>query len=327
MFASVARRALSAVLLLLAVVVLNFTFIHLAPGDPVQVIVGEMGGATPEYIEETRRAYGLDAPVAVQLARYVANVAQGDLGYSIYFQRPVLELILSRLGPTLLLLTTALSVALAFGIALGAAAAVRPRGWISTLVSLTTLVGYAAPSFWTALVLLDIFAVRLAWLPSFGMATLEPSAPYDARLVDIGRHLALPAGSLAIVYVGIYSRYVRSSLLEVLSLDFIRTARAKGASELSILLFHGLRNALLPIITLVGMQAGQLLAGSVLMESVFNWPGLGSLVFQSILRRDHMVVLGVLLLSAVLVIAVNILTDVVYALADPRIRLSRAGGR
>jgi peptide/nickel transport system permease protein len=276
-------------------------------------------GRTPEFVDSMRRAYGLDKPLWVQLGHYIANVARGDLGSSIYFRTPVLELVLSRLLPTVLLICAALGLALACGIVLGVASAAAPRGSVSAVVSVVTLVGYAAPAFWTSLVLLDLFAVKLGYFPSFGMAKLGPEAGAAARARDVASHLVLPAASLAVVYVGIYSRYVHAAMLEVLALDFIRTARAKGASELSLLFSHALRNAFLPIITLVGMQVGQKLAGSVLVERCSTGPASVSSCFSRSCGGTTWSCWA-LLMSCIIVVLANIATDFVYGLADPRIR-------
>lgn len=314
-------RVLNAFLLLLAVVVLNFLLIHLAPGDPAQVIAGEMGGASPQVLASIRAAYGLDLPLPVQLGRYLLRALHGDLGYSFYFNEPVSRLILQRLPATALLIGTAVLFAAALGTLLGVVAARRPRGVANAAVVLLSLTGYAMPVFWTGLLLLLLFASALPIFPIGGMT--EPDRPLHgaAYAASVLRHLALPAFTLGIVYMAQYSRQARAAMQDVLRADYIRTARAKGLPDRTVVFKHALRNALGPVITLVGLQFSEVLAGAVLVETVYSWPGMGRLVFASILRRDYPTLLGVLVVSALLVMVANLVTDIVYGLADPRIRV------
>ncbi len=318
----IARRTFYAASLVLAVVVLNFLLIHLAPGDPAEVLAGEMGGATEEMLREIRAAYGLDKPLASQLVIYLKNVLQGDLGQSFYYNRPVADLILGRLGPTILLVLSALVLSVCVGTFLGVLASRKPDGFISALITILSLVGYSAPVFWTGIMLIIFFAWLIPIFPTSGMATFGATGGVLAQILDILHHLVLPALSLAFIYVAQYSRITRASMLEVLSADYIRTARAKGLPEKIVIYKHALRNALLPVLTLAGLQTGNLISGAVLVETVFNWPGLGTLAFDSILARDYPTVLGLLLISSVVVVFVNLLTDLCYRLADPRIKTS-----
>ena len=316
----VATRIGHAVLLVVAVVVLNFLLIHLAPGDPADVIAGEMGGADPEILRQLRIAYGLDKSLAEQLWRYVARVLSGDLGQSYYFNAPVTDLILQRLPATLLLVVTAVLAAMLVGTLLGVIAARRPTGWLSHVISALSVVGYSAPVFWTGILLILLFASVIPVLPVAGMRDVARAG--GGRLgdaLDVLRHLLLPATTLAIVYLAQYSRLARASMLEVLGADYIRTARAKGLPEHVVVFKHALRNAVLPVITVAGLQFGQVMAGAVLVETVFAWPGLGRLAYESILRRDSPTLLGILLFSALVVIAANVVTDLAYRLVDPRI--------
>lgn len=317
----VIRRLLYGIVLIAGVVVLNFLLIRLAPGDPAVVIAGDMGGATEEVLAAIRQEYGLDKPLLTQLWIYVANVATGDLGRSFFFNQPVAELIALRVGPTILLVLTAQVVAIAFGVFLGVVAARKPYGLLSGFVSVFSLIGYAVPVFWTGIMLIILFASVLPVFPVEGMQSVRlRDAGLLVRLGDIAHHLVLPAFTLAIIYLAQYARLSRASMLEVLGSDYIRTARAKGAPERLVLFHHALRNATLPILTVAGLQFGNLLSGALLVETVFNWPGMGRLAFESILRRDYPTIMGVLLFASALVVVANLLTDFSYRLADPRLR-------
>jgi len=315
------RRLFNAVILILAVVVLNFLLIHLAPGDPAEVIAGEMGGATQEMLDEIRALYGLDKPVMTQLGIYLGRVLQGDLGQSFYYNTSVTSLIIARLWPTLLLVTTSLILALTGGTFLGVLASRNPEGIFSNFVTIFALVGYSLPVFWSGLMLVILFASVIPIFPVSDMYDILLEGGPLAKALDVAHHLVLPAFTLAIIYLAQYSRLSRASMLEVLGADYIRTARAKGVSEPKVIAKHALRNAILPIVTIAGLQFGSLLSGAVLVESVFNWPGLGTLAFQSILRRDFPTILGILLFSSILVIIANLVTDFCYQLVDPRIKV------
>ncbi|WP_346296004.1 ABC transporter permease [Rhodopseudomonas sp. P1] len=314
----------NAVALLLAVLVMNFCLIHLAPGDPVQVIAGEMGGASPEVIAALRAKYGLDHSLLEQMFTYLGKVAHGDFGYSYYFNQPVLGLILQRLPATLYLAAASLVVAVLIGTVLGVISARRPNGLLSHGVTVLSLAGHAAPIFWTGLLLLLLFGSVWPILPVNGMTDVVNPKTGIAYAADVAKHLVLPSITLGLVFVAQYSRLARVNMIDVLSADYIRTARAKGLPERVVLVKHALRNTLIPIVTVIGLQFGNLFAGAVLVETVYSWPGMGRLVFDSILRRDYPTLMGVLFFSAVMVIAANILTDLVYRLIDPRIR---AGAR
>jgi peptide/nickel transport system permease protein len=316
------RRMAQAIGLLFAVAVLNFTLIHLAPGDIVSTIVGEMGGASAETIAALRKSYGLDLSFPQQLLTYLGKVAQGDLGTSAYYNQPVLGLILDRVPATGLLVLTALVVALVLGTCLGVLSARYPRSWLAALVNVFSLFGFAAPVFWSGLMLLLLFASVIPIMPAGGFYDVVKGATGFGKFVDVLHHLVLPATSLAFIFLALYSRLSRASMLEVLGSDYVRTARAKGMPELTVMFKHALRNALIPVVTVAGLQFSAMLAGSVLVESVFTWPGLGQLAFESILRRDNQLMLGILMMSAVLVTVGNLLTDIVYRLVDPRINLA-----
>jgi len=318
--AEIARRLAHAAGLVLAVLVLNFLLIHLAPGDPADVIAGEMGGATAEGMARIRALYGLDDSLPVQLVRYLARVLTGDLGHSFYFNRPVTGLVIERMGVTALLVISAILAALVVGTWLGVLAARRPRGFAELLVTVFALAGFALPVFWTGMMLLLLFAKTIPIFPVSGIA--DPSLPPAgfAHVVDVAHHLVLPALTLALIYMAQYSRQARAGMMTALSADYVRTARAKGLHERRVVYRHALRNALMPVITIVGLQFGQVLAGAVLVETVYSWPGLGRLAYESILRRDSPTLLGILLGSSVMVIVANLLTDAAYRWADPRLR-------
>lgn len=321
---SILKRVASTIGLLLAVIVLNFLLLKLAPGDPVSVIVGEMGGASDELVAQLRAAYGLDKPVPLQLLIYVGKILVGDFGYSFYYREPVLQLILQRLPATVLLVLTALLVAVVAGTVMGVFSARRPKGLLSHFVTVFSLVGYAAPVFWTGLMLIILFASFWPIFPVSGMMDVAGAGGLLSRTLDILHHLALPSMTLALIYVATYSRLSRASMLDVLGTDYIRTARAKGLSEHRVVFGHALRNALIPIVTMVGLQFGQLFAGAVLVETVFSWPGLGRLAFESILRRDYNTLLAILFFSALMVVIANLLTDIAYGIIDPRIGSRRS---
>lgn len=306
--------------LVLVVVILNFALIHLAPGDVADVIAGEMGGASPELMASLRADYGLDQSFPVQLWLYISHMLAGDLGKSFYFNAPVTTLILQRLPATLLLVLTASLLAIALGVVIGVMAARRPHSIINHAITVLSLIGFSAPVFWTGLLLIIVFASGLHLFPVGGMRDVtDLDAGWFAATIDTLYHLVLPMVTLAIIYLAQYSRLTRSSMLEVLGADYIRTARAKGVPEGLVIYKHALRNAILPIVTTAGMQFSGVLAGAILVETVFSWRGLGSLAYESILRRDTPVLLGILMCSAIVVVVVNMLTDLVYGLVDPRI--------
>lgn len=313
------RRLAQAVPIVLGIAVFNFALLHLAPGDAADVLAGEAGGATPEYVQQLRSRFGLDQPLPVQLGRYLLNVARLDLGFSFRHNMPVSDLILSRLPATLLLMASAIALAFGLGVLLGVTAARRVNRLADNLISVGALLVYATPIFWLGLMMILLFSVHLGWLPSGGMFTVGADFAGLAHGADIARHLALPAVALSLFYTALYTRLMRASMLEVFNLEFVTTARAKGLSERAVAWRHVLRNALLPMVTMLGLQTGSMLGGSVLVETVFGWPGLGRLAFEAVLQRDHNLLLGILLLSSVLVVVVNMVVDMLYAVLDPRI--------
>ena len=319
MLSFILRRLAQLVPVLLAIATLNFLLLHMAPGDAADIIAGQMGHATPESVAALRQEFGLDKPLWQQYLIYVAKLATLDLGHSFVYQVPVSTLILDRLPATLALMIPALVIAVGVGVVLGVIAA-RNRGrWIDSVVSVGALVIYATPVFWLGLMLIVFFSIRLGILPSGGATDVRAAYTGFAYVLDLARHLVLPVLTMALFYVAIYTRLMRASMLEVYSLDFITTARAKGVSEGAIAWRHTARNALLPVVTLAGLQFGHLLGGSVLVETVFGWPGLGRLVFDSLQSRDLNLLLGILFVSSVVVVLANLAADLTYGLLDPRI--------
>ena len=319
-FYSLIKKVSYSLLLLLAVIVLNFLLLHIAPGDPVETLVAEMGGATPELIAQLRSDYGLDKSFPQQLLNYILRVAKGDLGMSFTYDQPVVKLIMGRLAATMILVLTALMLAVFFGTILGIMAAQKPKSFFSGFVTLISLAGYSAPVFWTGIMLLILFSYLVPIFPSFGMNEVGGGGNMLSHILDVLHHLVLPALTLASIYLAVYSRIARASMMDVLGSDYIRTARSKGLSERVVVYKHALKNAVLPVITMAGLQFSQLIAGAVVVETVFSWPGMGQMAFEAILRRDHTLLLGILFFSTLIVIVVNLLTDMSYRLLDPRIK-------
>lgn len=316
-----ARRIVQAVPIVLGIVLLNFLLLQLAPGDAADVLAGEAGSATPEYMERLRERFGLNQPLYLQLLLYMKNVLMLDLGYSFRNNMPVLALILDRLWPTVLLMGTTLIVSVTCGVLLGLLAATNLRSWKDTVISILAVIAYATPLFWIGLMLIVIFSIKLGWLPASGMESVAAFYEGWERVLDIARHLILPALTLSLFYMALYARLMRANVLEQRGMDYVTTAEAKGLTDRQITFRHILRNALLPVVTMAGIQVGSLLGGSVVVESVFGWPGLGLLAFQSLFARDYNLLLGIFFLSACLVIIVNLVVDLVYILLDPRIQI------
>jgi peptide/nickel transport system permease protein len=314
-----AGRLAQAVPLLLGIIVVNFLLIALAPGDPVAVLLGEYP-APQAYVAQLRQRFGLDQPLLVRLGRYVASVLRGDLGFSFAYRLPVARLVVERLSNTLILMGTAMTLAAVAGVLLGVTAARRPYSRLDSSATGLALVGYSIPEFWLGQLLVLLFAVTLAWLPAQGIRTTRDTYTGLAALVDLGRHLILPAAALSFRYIALIARITRAAMLEVMSQDFILAARARGADEGRVLWRHGLRNAAIPVVTVIGYNFAFIVAGSALVETVFGWPGVGRLLFDAILQRDTPVLLGVLLIVSATVVVVNLFTDIVYALLDPRVR-------
>jgi len=317
---AIIQRILLGFFLLIAVIVLNFLLLQLAPGDVVDAMLAEGGGGDPALAAKLRAAYGLDQPIYIQLFKYLGQVLTGDLGYSFYYDDSVATLILGHLPTTLMLTLSALVVAVGVGTLFGVYAAIKPRGIFSNFVTVFSLLGYATPVFWLGMIILLVFALYIPLFPAFGIRSIpEPEQWFD-RILDLINHLVLPVFTLAILYLANYSRLSRASMLDVLGADYIRTARTKGLSEFKVIFKHALKNAALPVVTMAGLQLGHIFSGAVLVETVFSLPGLGPLLYESIMRRDYPVILGVLFGAAATTIVANIITDMVYKWMDPRIQ-------
>ena len=314
------RRLAASIPTLFLILIGVFLLLQLAPGDTVDAMMAQMGGGDANTARELRKFYGLDLSVAAQLANYLLRLVQFDLGFSSIYGKPVATVIFERLPATLLLMTASLSFAFFFGLVLGVIAARGVNRWPDTLISTLGLIFYATPSFWFGLMAIVVFSIYLQWLPAGGFENIGAVQTGFERTLDIAAHLVLPTLTLALIFLAIYLRIMRASMLEVLNLDYVRTARAKGLDETRIVAKHVLRNALLPMVTLIGLQAGTMLGGSVVVESVFSLPGLGRLAYESVIQRDLNTLLGIVFVSALLVIFVNFLVDLLYARLDPRIQ-------
>lgn len=331
----VLRRLILMIPVLIGVSMIVFVTMRVLPGDPVRLHLSGTG-ATEAQIAEYRRALGLDQPLTIQYTRYVAGLLRGDLGHSIGFRRPVLSLVLERLPATVELGFASLIVALIVGIPSGVLAARYRNSMVDYTITTLATVGVSLPTFWVGLILILVFAVHAQWLPSFGRIDdfIELEAWSGLYLLDSLKsrnwvalksamaHLLLPSVALGLSLATFISRLVRSSMLETLAQDYVRTARAKGLPERAVVLAHAFRNALLPVVTVVGMQLGNLLSGAVVAETVFAWPGLGRLAVDAVYQRDFTLAQGVVLVFAVIRLGLNLATDLAYAWIDPRIKYS-----
>lgn len=322
MWRYIAKRLLQAIPLLLGIATITFIVVHLAPGDPMDVYLEERyrREVDPQVIELIRKKYGLDQPLHVQYVRWIGNLAQGDLGESFRYRRPVASLIAERIPYTLQLTVLALLSDALLGIALGIFAAVRQYSTADKVVTIGSLVIYSIPGFWLALMLVLVFSVNLGWFPTSQTRSLD----YDLlssgeQVLDRLWHLVLPVFVLGIASAAGTARYMRNRLLEVLSEEYVLAARARGLRERAVILRHAVRNALIPIVTLYGLSLPFLLGGAVLIERVFAWPGMGLLSVEAIGARDYPIILATTMIAAVLVVLGNLLADVAYAVVDPRV--------
>ena len=318
----VSRRLFQGVPIILAIIIINFFLLNLAEGDAVDVLAGEAGSATPEYMAQLRAKFGLDQPLPVQLLVYLKNVLALDLGYSFRHDMPVSDLIFDRFFATGMLMTCTILLAVGFGVLLGLLAAMRLNTWKDAVITVFALITYATPLFWVGLMMIVVFSLKLGWLPTSGMENVAAFYEGWDRVKDIAVHLILPTVTLSLFYLALYTRMMRASMLEQYGQDYVVTARAKGLTERRITFVHVLRNALLPVVTMAGVQVGALIGGSVIVESVFAWPGLGMLAFESLFARDLNLLLGIFMLSSILVIVVNLIVDIIYCFLDPRIEVS-----
>ncbi len=332
MWAYTGRRLLGIVPVLFGISLLVFLFLHLIPGDPAVVMLGERAG--PERIAELRNKLGLERPLPEQYLLFVGNLLRGDLGTSIFNQLSINEQLARRWPATFELAIAATLFAVLIGIPFGILAAVRKNSIVDNLATTFSLLGVSLPVFWLGLLLAYLFAVNLQWLPAGGRLSADVDAAFKPitgfyvldglfqpqSLGDAVRHLILPAITLGTIPLAILTRITRSAMLEVLSQDYVRTARAKGQTERLVIWRHALKNALLPVVTIIGLQFGTLLGGAILTETIFSWPGIGSWIYEGILNRDYPVVQGGVIFVALVFVVVNLVVDLSYALLDPRIQ-------
>jgi len=321
----VAQRLLHTVLVLIGVSLLTFALIHMTPGDPVLVMLGT--DATPSELERLRHLLGLDQPLYIQYAHYLGLLFTGQMGDSIFQHQPVTKLIGDRFPATVELTVAAMSIAIVVGMVTGVISAVMPYSIFDISAMLLALAGVAMPVFWLGMLAILLFSLQLGWLPSFGRGEpliqaiqylFKTGDPSD--VVDSIRHLILPALTLGAFSAALISRLVRSALLEVLGQDYVRTARAKGVASTNVIARHSLPNALIPVVTVIGLQVGTLLGGAVLAETIFAWPGIGRLLIQAISQRDYPLVQGIVLVTALVVCLINLVVDVLYVAINPRVR-------
>ncbi|WBS00424.1 ABC transporter permease [Pseudoduganella sp. SL102] len=328
MRAYIQRRLLQFVPVILGICILNFILIQAAPGDLAEVVAAESaqveGAIVEDQVAQLRTSFGLDAPLHMQLLAYLGRLFTFDLGYSHRFGAPVAELIGDRVGATALLGLTSLALAVVIGVLLGVLCARWRNGRLDRAVSALMALCYSVPVFWLALMMVVLFGVTLQWFPIDGMREVGIEAQgrwSEAR--DVLWHLVLPATTLAVYSIAVYARFTRASMVDALQEDYIRTARSKGLSEPVVVFRHALRNAILPVLTLIAGHFGELLAGSIVIETVFSWPGLGKLTYDAVVNRDTNLLLSMLFLSSLLVMATSLLLDILYAALDPRIELRK----
>jgi len=311
------RRCLQLAIVVIAVIVTNFIIIHLTPGDPVKLMVSDY--APPEFIEAARIRFGLDKPLIDQLGIYMLSIFQGDFGYSFYFGSPVLDVVLERLPATLWLMGTGYVIGAVLGILFGVVSAVRRYSIWDNVTMVTSLIFYSLPTFWLGLILMLIFSIYLGWFPAQGM--YSPTAPSGILgFLDFCRHLALPSLVVGAWNIALVTRLTRANMLDVLHMDFMKTARSKGLRENTVIFKHALPNAISPVVTVLGLNAGRAFGGSVLVETIFGWPGIGRLTYQSLLMRDYPVLMGIFIVTSLMIVLFNLVTDIMYAVIDPRVR-------
>jgi len=316
----VIRRLIQAIPLLVAVSILTFAIVEIAPGDASQMYIDPEKGTDPAYLEQVRRSLGLDQPVYVRYLAWLGKTLSGDLGFSFRTRRPVALEIGDRLPNTLLLGGASLLLSFLVAVPIGILSALYRYTLLDYVLSTLALVGISLPVFWFALLLLQVFAIQLNWFPAVGMHDVRQQYEGAAAILDVVHHMVLPTIVLSLAQMASWSRYQRSALLETLGQDYIRTARAKGARERRVIGLHALRNAMIPMVTLIGLAVPSIVTGAFITETIFGWPGMGRLGVEAVNGRDYPIIMAVTMLSAVLIIVGNLLADVAYAWADPRIR-------
>jgi peptide/nickel transport system permease protein len=319
MAAMIRRRLLLALPLLFLITLLDFALINLAPGDPLVMILGsgsDTGQLSPMQMQDLRHSLGLDKPWPIRYLLWVRGILSGNWGHSFMSFQPVTTRLMNALGPTILLMVTAMTMAMVVGIAVGVLSALKQYSLFDYAVTVMAFAGVSVPNFFLGLVALYVFYSRLGWLPAAGMRTAATAVSTS----DVVRHLIMPAVVLAVSQMATYVRYARAAMLEVMCEDYITTARAKGLRESAVVMRHALRNALMPMVTIIGLQLPSLFGGSVFVETIYSWPGIGSLSVSATFNRDYPVIMAILLLTSVLVLGANLMTDIAYHAVDPRIR-------
>lgn len=316
----VARSVLRGLLTILLIAALNFCLIKLAPGDVADAMAGQAGSASESYVQSLREKYGLDQPFHRQFLNYMGDLVTGDLGHSARYTAPVLDVILERLPATLTLIVASVGLAFLGGIVCGVVAARKVDTWVDGAISMLALLAYATPLFWLGLMLNVVFSLKLDWLPSGGYMTIGLQGGWFVKAIDSLQYMVLPVSTMAMFYLAVFTRTMRASIIEVQDMEFVRTARSKGIANSRVLLRHILRNAMLPMTTSLGIQIGSVLGGAIVVETVFGWPGLGRLAYEAVLQRDIRLLLGILLVSSILVVVINIVLEWTYRWLDPRIR-------
>lgn len=313
------KRLAQVVPIILIIVVVNFVLIHLAPGDPIVYIIGD-APVSEEVVAQLREKLGLDRPLLQQLIIYLLNVSRGDFGYSYVAREPVLDVILHRLPATLLLTVTQYILAIFAGLILGVVSAQRQGKTVDTATTLLSVVGYAVPVFWLGQMLVLVFSHKFGLFPSQGMYSLRYDMTLAEKVLDVSWHLILPCITLAFFNLALIARLTRANMLQTLRLEYVMFARSKGISESAVIYRHALRNAVLPVVTIIGLNIKTLITGAVLTETVFAWPGIGRLTFEALTARDYPVLMAMFIFVGILVVIANLLTDLAYAYLDPRIR-------
>jgi len=315
----IVRRAVMIIPQLFIVMIITFSLMHIAPGDPVEMFFGGPEGdevLVAQLVEE----YGFDKPIWQQFLIWAGKLVRGDLGFSFVTNRSVTRMIMERLGNTLLLMLTSLFIAVVIGIILGTVSAYKQYSFIDNATRVFVVFGTATPAFWIGLMAMLVFGVWLDWFPVSGTMSLGlADESWTVRLLDRVWHMVLPVGILSYRFMATYTRQMRANMLQVLNQDYVRTARAKGLKEIIVVGRHAMKNALLPIVTIIGMSIGTIISGAVIIETIFSWPGLGSLTIQSVLRRDYSVIMAIVLMLGVMIVVANLLTDLLYSYLDPRI--------
>lgn len=313
-------RLLQAIPTIFGILTINFLMLHLAPGDPIYAIVGEELTATPEYMDAMRAKLGLDRPLYIQFLDYIWNAMHGDLGFSILKRAPVTDLVMERLFNTLLLASISMVLSIVIGVGLGLFAARKPYSLRDNVITILSVMGYALPVFWFGQILIQIFALNLHWLPVAGTTSIGSNLTGTALLKDKLLHMIMPVATLTMGTLAFLARLTRSTMLNVLSEDYIITARAKGLSENKVIMRHGFRNALLPLTTTLTLRLGFIISGALLTETVFAWPGVGRLTYEALFTKDYPVIMGIFIIICTMVVLAVLLSDILYAVLDPRIR-------